>query len=100
MGTEYSKNTFMAAGSPDDVRSEVSVGRAMIPVAFNLNDSFIIGGSADFVWAGMDVKMALDGMSFFDMILYDDTMYDDGGLFDSTTQLLAKQVVLWFKDLV
>ena len=68
MGTEYSKNSFMAWGSGDDVRSEVSVGRAMIPIAFNLNDNFIIGGSADFVWAGMDIKMALNGYQFAGML--------------------------------
>jgi len=68
MGTEYSKNTFMAAGSGEDVRSEVSVGRAMIPVAFNVNENLIIGGSADFVWAGMDVKMAMPGDQLGDMV--------------------------------
>lgn len=68
MGTEYTATSFMAAGSGEEVRSEVSVGRAMIPLAFNVNENFIIGGSADFVWAGMDVKMAMDGNQFGDML--------------------------------
>lgn len=68
MGTEYKANSFMAFDSGEKVRSEVSVGRAMIPLAYNINENFIIGGSADFVWAGMDIKMALSGYQFGDML--------------------------------
>lgn len=73
MGTEYSRNSFMAmptgVDTGDGVRSEVSVGRAMIPLAFNVNDNFIIGGSVDFVWAGMDVQMAMPGTMLGDMLV-------------------------------
>lgn len=68
MGTEYAANSFMAAGSGDKVRSEVGVGRFIIPLAYQLDDKITIGGSLDFVWAGMDLKMALSGPQFGDMV--------------------------------
>ena len=68
MGTEFAATSFLAKGTGDVVRSEVGVGRAMIPVTYDVNDQFVIGGSFDFVWAGMDVKMALTGQEFGDMI--------------------------------
>lgn len=68
MGTEYSANSFLAYGSGDKVRSEVGVGRAMIPFVFNVNPNLVIGGSFDYVFASMDLKMALSGSQFSDMI--------------------------------
>ena len=68
MGTEYAWNSFMAAGSGEKVRSEVGVGRFIVPLAYNLNDKVTIAGSVDYVWAGMDLKMALSGQQFGDMI--------------------------------
>ena len=75
MGTEYTRDSFMArptsglyptgADTGDDVRSEVSVGRAIVPLAYNVNDKLILGGSLDFVWAGMDIKMAIGQDDFF-----------------------------------
>ncbi len=67
MGTEYDAFSFMAAGSNLPVRSEVSVGRILVPVAYDMSPNFKIGGSVDFVWAGMDLKMALSGAQFLDM---------------------------------
>jgi long-chain fatty acid transport protein len=67
MGTEYDANSFLAAGSGEKVRSEVSVGRVIIPVAYDVNDKWKVGGSLDFVWAEMDLKMALSGAQFLDM---------------------------------
>jgi long-chain fatty acid transport protein len=64
MGTEYSASSFMAAGTGDKVRSEVGVGRLIFPVAFDVNDSLTIGGSLDWVWATMDIKMAASGSQF------------------------------------
>jgi len=71
MGTEYDANSFLAAGSATDdgvtpvanrnLRSEVGVGRLLAPIAYNVNDTVTIGGSIDFVWAGMDLKMAMPG---------------------------------------
>lgn len=65
MGTEYDSNTWLGAMTPptgpSEQRSEVGVGRAMIPVAYNVNDKLTIGGSLDFVWAGMDIIMSMGG---------------------------------------
>lgn len=58
MGTEYASNSFMAAGSGKPVRSEVGVGRLIVPVAYQA-DKLTVGGSVDFVWAGMDLQMAM-----------------------------------------
>lgn len=60
MGTEYSSTSFMAAGSGKPVRSEVGVGRLIVPLAYQVNDKLTVGGSIDFVWAGMDLQMAMD----------------------------------------
>ncbi len=68
MGTEYDANSFLAAGSGDKVRSEVSVGRAIFPLAYKVNDNFGVAATLDFVWAEMDLKMALSGAQFSDMV--------------------------------
>ncbi|MDP1633210.1 MAG: outer membrane protein transport protein, partial [Gallionellaceae bacterium] len=60
MGTEYSSTSFMAAGSNKPVRSEVGVGRLIVPLAYQA-DKLTVGGSIDFVWAGMDLQMAMSG---------------------------------------
>ncbi len=67
MGTEYDANSFLAAGSGDKVRSELGVGRVLFPVAINVNDKLTVGGSLDFVWASLDLKMALNGQQFQDL---------------------------------
>jgi long-chain fatty acid transport protein len=61
MGTEYSANSFMAGGTGKTVRSEVGVGRFIFPLAYQVNDDITVGGSLDYVWAGMDLQMAMDG---------------------------------------
>ncbi len=58
MGTEYGATSFMAAGSNKPVRSEVGVGRFIVPIAYQA-DKFTVGGSIDYVWAGMDLQMAM-----------------------------------------
>ena len=68
MGTKYDGNSFLAAGSGQEVKSQLGVGRFMIPVAYNVNDKFTIGGSLDLVWASLDLKMALNGAQFGDMV--------------------------------
>lgn len=68
MGTEYGANTFMAAGSGDKVRSEVGVGRFIVPLAYEMSDTITVGGTLDYVWAGMDLMMALSGPQFGDMV--------------------------------
>lgn len=68
MGTEYSANSFMAAGSGEVVRSEVGVGRFIVPLAYQIDDKLTVAGSVDYVWAEMDLKMALLGSQFLDMM--------------------------------
>jgi len=70
MGTEYSSTSWMSnpgqlATSPNLVnRSEVGVGRAILPLVVSLSDKVSIGGSVDFVWAGMDLQMAMSEAQF------------------------------------
>jgi long-chain fatty acid transport protein len=68
MGTEYGSNSFMSAGSGKEARSEVGVGRALIPFAYDVSEQLVVGGSVDFVWASMDLKMAMGGAQFMDML--------------------------------
>ena len=74
MGTEYSGSSFMGnpgrqAVSPNLVnRSEVGVGRMAIPLSYDVNQNLSVAGSLDFVWAGMDLKMAMSGGQFGDMV--------------------------------
>lgn len=58
MGTEYAADSFMAAGSGTDARSELGVGRLIFPLAYDVSPDFTVGGSVDFVWATLDMKMA------------------------------------------
>ncbi len=68
MGTEYSANSFLAAGTGKTVRSEVGVGRMVLPLNIAVSKKFNIAISADFVWAGMDLQMAMTGAQFADMV--------------------------------
>ncbi len=68
MGAEYDASSFLALGSGDKVRSELGVGRIIIPVAYNVNPDLTIGGSIDYVWASLDVKMAATGAQFVNMV--------------------------------
>jgi long-chain fatty acid transport protein len=61
MGTEYDATSFLAMGSGQEVRSELGVGRVIIPVAYNVTPNFNIGGSIDYVWASLDLEMAASG---------------------------------------
>ena len=68
MGTEYDKNTWLGdpamTGAKLENRSELSVGRVILPLAYQLNDKVSVGGSFDFVWAGLDLKMAMNAAQF------------------------------------
>ncbi len=48
--------------------SEVSVGRVAFPLVFTPSESFTFGGSLDYVWAGMDLQMAMPGNMLMDMM--------------------------------
>lgn len=58
MGTEYGGDSFLAAGSGKPVRSELGVGRILLPLAFNVTPEFAVGATLDFMWAGLDLRMA------------------------------------------
>jgi len=86
MGTDYSSGNFWGTLSPfnptgnaalnslvtqgQSLRnmSQVGVGRVMFPLAYNVNSDFTIGGSIDYVWAGLDIKWLIDGSHFRDMV--------------------------------
>lgn len=61
MGTEYGSDTFLAAGSGSPVRSELGVGRVLLPVAWQVTPQLTIGATLDYMWAGLDMRMAASG---------------------------------------
>ena len=73
MGTDFSGGSFMgnpamAATSPAlQNRSELSVGRILLPLVFDAGNNWHFGGSIDFVWAGLDLKMAMSESQFADL---------------------------------
>ena len=73
MGTEYNDTSWlsdpsMAAHTALDAglvnRSEVGVGRVIAPITYQVNEQLSIGASFDFVWAGMDLQMAMSEAQF------------------------------------
>jgi long-chain fatty acid transport protein len=79
MGTEYGKNSFLSAGMPSmtgamttpafgkENRSELGIGRVMIPLSFDVSDDFKLGGSIDYLWGGLDIQMVMSGRMFGQM---------------------------------
>ena len=61
MGTEYGADTFLAMGSGQPVRSELGVGRLLFPLAWQVTPALTVGATLDFVWAGLDMRMASSG---------------------------------------
>ncbi len=61
MGTEWDDATFRNNYSPDGgpQRSELGVGRLIAPLAYEVNPNLVVAGSVDFVWAMLDLKMAM-----------------------------------------
>ena len=68
MGCQYDGSTWRGLGFNLENRTEVSVGRVIAPLAWKVNDQLSIAATADFVWAGMDLKMAMSGAQFFDLV--------------------------------
>ncbi|MEW6512889.1 MAG: outer membrane protein transport protein [Pseudomonadota bacterium] len=81
MGTEYGKTSFLSgyqsagfllsgglAGSQGmsgaENRSELGIGRLMFPLAFDVSDTFKVGGSIDYLWGGLDLQMVMPGAMF------------------------------------
>ena len=80
MGTEYGTDSPLFQGgysfgnnpiamSGKEIRSEVSAGRVMFPVAWNISKNTTIGGSFDLLWTSMDVQMDMDGAHFRGMTM-------------------------------
>lgn len=68
MGTEYGKDSFLAMGSGAPVRSELGVGRLIAPVAWRLSPTLTVGGTIDFVWSSLDMRMAASGAQLGGMV--------------------------------
>lgn len=49
-------------------KSEVGVLRVMLPISYQASDALNIGGSIDYVSAGMDIQWLLDGPHFGDLM--------------------------------
>ncbi len=61
MGTEYGADTFLAMGSGAPVRSELGVGSLLMSVAWQVAPDLMLGVNLDYVWAGLDLRMAASG---------------------------------------
>ena len=68
MGCQYSPDTWRGLGYNLENRTEISVGRLIAPLAWNVNDKLTLAATVDFVWAGMDVRMAMSGAQFSDLV--------------------------------
>lgn len=68
MGCEYKASSWRGLGFNLENRTEVSVGRFIAPVSYKVNDRLHVAATADFVWAGMDLRMAMSGAQFFDLV--------------------------------
>lgn len=81
MGTEYGDSSFLSgfqsagfllsggmAGSQGmsgaGNRSELGIGRVMIPLTFDVSDSLRVGGTVDYLWGGLDLQMVMPGAMF------------------------------------
>ncbi|MCA9783770.1 MAG: outer membrane protein transport protein [Candidatus Cloacimonetes bacterium] len=65
MGTDYEKSSFLSAGSGNPAMSQVGVGRFSVPVGYRMNEKLGLGMTMDYVWANMDVEMAMAGAGQF-----------------------------------
>lgn len=91
MGCEYDANSWRGLGFGLENRTEVSVGRVIVPLVYRVNDKLQIGATADFMWAGMDLKMAMSGNQFFDLVMPTSQRFGraSGSIVNSFGQILA-----------
>lgn len=68
MGTEYGSQSFLALGSGQRVRSELGVGRVILPLAWQATPALALGASLDLVWSSLDLKMAATGAQLAGMV--------------------------------
>jgi long-chain fatty acid transport protein len=65
MGTEWDAGSFLdPSGGALDQRSELGVGRAILPLTYQATPDLVIGGSIDYVWAMLDLQWAVSGAQF------------------------------------
>lgn len=69
MGCQYDRDSWRGLGFGLENRTEVSVGRVIAPLVWKVNDRLHVAATADFLWAGMDLKMAMSGTQFFDLVM-------------------------------
>lgn len=91
MGCEYDASSWRGLGFGLKNRTEVSVGRLIVPLVYKVNDTLQIGATADFIWAGMDLKMAMSGSQFFDLVMPSSQRFGraSGAIVQSFGQVLA-----------
>lgn len=91
MGCEYDANSWRGLGYGLKNRTEVSVGRLIVPLVYKVNDTLQIGATADFMWAGMDLKMAMSGNQFFDLVMPSSQRFGraSGAIVNSFGQILS-----------
>lgn len=71
MGTEYGSDSVLSMGTGLENRTEVGVGRLAVPLSYNVNNQLTLGGSIDYIWAGMDLRMVMSGQQFMGMAMGD-----------------------------
>lgn len=50
------------------VRSELGVGRLVLPINFDVSKKLRLGASFDIVWGGLDIQMDMGGQDFADVV--------------------------------
>ncbi|MCG5524089.1 outer membrane protein transport protein [Ectothiorhodospira haloalkaliphila] len=75
MGTDYRTGSSLFSGgtsmmgemvplSGEPIKSELSMGRVMFPLAFRVSDRVAVAAQLDYVWAALDLQLDLDGQTF------------------------------------
>ena len=87
-GLDTAANTAMGL----EEMSEVGVGRLLFPFAREVNDKLTVAGSIDYVWAGMDLRMAMPGMMMGDMMMNPNSSFGSitGGLTDQMGGMMGE----------
>jgi long-chain fatty acid transport protein len=78
MGTEYGSTSLMSGYSSmtgasqgmtgQNQRSELGIGRIMLPISYDVSNSLKLAGSLDFLWGGLDMQMGMSGQMFGQMM--------------------------------
>lgn len=91
MGCEYDANSWRGLGFGLKNRTEVSVGRVIVPLVCQVSETVQLGASVDFMWAGMDLKMAMSGNQFFDLVMPSSQQFGraSGTIVQSFGQIMA-----------